>query len=75
MGINIKSEASAASGDIMVSQNFTEYVKKTELGLVFGTEVNIQRFNVGVRYGIGTEIADHGSDRNSVVSFVAGVRM
>jgi hypothetical protein len=71
--VNAKAEVEAAgqtdSGDIK------DAIKDTDFGVVVGAEVEISKFNVGIRYGAGlTKIAEDDSDgKNGVFSIVGGI--
>lgn len=68
---NINAEAEGT----LISGNIDDSIKDTDFGVVVGGELDISKFNVGVRYNAGlTKIAEDDSDgKNGVFSIVAGI--
>lgn len=75
LAINVSAELEAEGGGQSSSEDIKDAVKDTDFGVVVGAEVDISKFNVGVRYGAGlTEIYEEGGDaKNGVLSIVAGI--
>jgi hypothetical protein len=73
IGFNTKAEFSA-EGE---TEDYKDYIKSTDFGLVFGLGVNIQQFLLEARYSLGlTDINDFPGDddsiKNSVIAFQVG---
>lgn len=75
LALNISAEVEAEGGGQSGTQDIKDSVKDTDFGVVVGGEVDISKFNVGVRYNAGlTKIAEDDSDgKNGVFSIVAGI--
>jgi|SRR5699024_6939966 len=72
IGFNVSAEAEGPQGDVDV--DIEDTVNTTDFGVIVGAGVDVNRFNVGVRYGAGlTEVADNIDGKNGVLSIVAGV--
>lgn len=77
LGLLLGAEKEVTDGDTSISSDISSDIKNTDLGVVVGAGVDINKFNAGLRYSAGlTEI-----DKNNVVdgktgalSIVVGVK-
>lgn len=70
VAFNVSAEADGGQFEFDIEDS----IKSTDFGVVVGAGVDINRFNIGVRYGAGlTEISDNGDGKNGVLSIVAGI--
>lgn len=76
MGFTFNAKAEASGDNVSGSVNIDDQVKGTDFGVVVGGGVDINQFNVGLRYSAGlTDVAENNAfnGKNGVFSIVAGV--